>query len=170
MYILYIVLIYYIFFSDKFDVEACQDLNENKVNLNFTLNLDDRWVMRYFIYNVSAHGQSLATLINHHRKPLVTYQIMINLKKLLCYASYYHQLILVILINTSIFFSQKLKKCLCNFISVESNHNKYKILDGFYFLLKLNTSLTKQFLRSSFSWSLNYNFTAFVNRVWEENM
>lgn len=28
-------------FSDKFDVEACQDLNENKVNLNFTLDIDD---------------------------------------------------------------------------------------------------------------------------------
>lgn len=28
---------------DKYDVESCQDLNgENKMNLNFTLNLDDR--------------------------------------------------------------------------------------------------------------------------------
>lgn len=29
-------------FLDKYDVESCQELNENQVNLNFTLNMDDR--------------------------------------------------------------------------------------------------------------------------------
>ncbi|CAG9819778.1 unnamed protein product [Phaedon cochleariae] len=54
--------------GNKFDVEACQDLNsENKVNLNFTLNLDDSDLPL-----AQSHSRKFRTRDILHRKPSFT--------------------------------------------------------------------------------------------------